>query len=164
MALQRLMRNRTVRVIAAVEGLKGLIALCAASGFLLLIHEDLHRLAVTLVEHAHLNPAAKYPRVFIEAATHLQDSRLVLVAAGAAAYSLLRFIESYGLFRERAWAEALAAASGTIYVPFEVMELVRHPGWLSVVLLAVNVAIVAVMVRALLQRHRSKDAHDGNAE
>lgn len=158
------MRHDAIRAIAFVEGLKGFVALCAASGLLLLVHEDLHRLAVALVEHAHLNPAAKYPRVFIEAATHLQDSRLVLVAAGAATYSLLRFIESYGLFRERAWAEALAAASGTIYVPFEVVELVRHPGWLSAALLAVNLAIVAVMVRALLQRHRSQDAPDGNAE
>ena len=158
------MRHDGIRAIAFVEGLKGFVTLCAASGLLLLVHEDLNRLAVALVEHAHLNPAAKYPRVFIEAATHLQDSRLVLVAAGAAAYSLLRFIESYGLFRERAWAEALAAASGTIYVPFEVVELVRHPGWLSAALLAVNLAIVVVMVRALLQRRRSKDARDGNAE
>lgn len=158
------MRNNTVRAIAAVEGFKGFIALCAASGLLLLVHEDLHRLAVTLVEHAHLNPAAMYPRVFIEAATDLQDSRLVLVAAGAGTYSLLRFVESYGLFRERAWAEALAAASGAIYVPFEIAELVRHPGWLSIALLAVNIAIVAVMVHALLQRRRGKVARHGNTE
>lgn len=145
-------RHNEVRAIAVFEGFKGFLALCAASGLLLLVHENLHALAVSLVEHAHLNPAAKYPRIFVAAATHLQDSRLVLLALGAGAYSLLRFVEAYGLSREKTWAEALAAVSGAIYVPFEVAELVHRPGWLSVVLLAVNIAIVAIMVRALLQR------------
>jgi uncharacterized membrane protein (DUF2068 family) len=145
-------RHNEIRAIAFLEGFKGFLAVCAASGLLLLVHEDLHALAVSLVEHTHLNPAAKYPRIFVEAATHLQDSRLVLLALGAGAYSLLRFVEAYGLYREKTWAEALAAVSGAIYVPFEMAELVHRPGWLSVVLLAVNIAIVAIMVRALLQR------------
>jgi uncharacterized membrane protein (DUF2068 family) len=144
-------RHNEVRAIAVFEGFKGILAMGAASGLLLLVHEDLHALAVALVEHTHLNPAAKYPRIFVEAATHLKDSRLVLLALGAGAYSLLRFVEAYGLYREKTWAEVLAAASGAIYVPFEVAELVQRPGWLSVVLLAVNIAIVAIMVRALRQ-------------
>lgn len=147
-----MVRHNEVRAIAVFEGFKGFLAICAASGLLLLVHEDLHALAVSLVEHTHLNPAAKYPRIFVEAATHLQDSRLVLLALGAGAYSLLRFVEAYGLYREKTWAEALAAVSGAIYVPFEMAELVHRPGWLSVVLLAVNIAIVAIMVRALRQR------------
>jgi uncharacterized membrane protein (DUF2068 family) len=146
------MRHNGIRAIALLEGFKGFLAICAASGLLLLIHEDLHALAVSLVEHAHLNPASRYPRIFIDAATHLKDSHLVLMALGAAAYSLLRFVEAYGLYFERAWAELLAAASGAIYVPFEVAELAHRPGWLSIGLLGLNIVIVAVMIRALWQR------------
>lgn len=149
-------RHNEIRAIAVFEGFKGLVAVCAASGLLLLVHEDLHTLAVSLVEHAHLNPAAKYPRILVEAATHLQDSRLALLALGAGAYSLLRFVEAYGLYREKTWAELLAAASGAIYVPFEVAELIHRPGLLSTALLTINLAIVGIMLRALRQRWLSR--------
>jgi uncharacterized membrane protein (DUF2068 family) len=80
----------------------------------------------------------------------------VLLAAGAAAYSLVRFFEAYGLFHQRAWAEVLAAASGAIYVPFELDELVRRPNSLAII--GINVVIVAVMIRALMQRRQARHA------
>jgi uncharacterized membrane protein (DUF2068 family) len=150
--------RRTINAIAFFEAFKGLLALCAASGLLLFVHRDLHELAVRLVEHAHLNPAARYPQIFLDAATHMQESQLVLIAAGAAAYASVRFVEAYGLFYGRAWAEVIAAASGAIYVPFELERLARQPTWLSVAIVAVNVAIVVVMVRALLQRRQQRNS------
>src|SRR5690606_25500169 len=111
--------NGTVRLIAAIEAAKGMLALVAASGMLSLLHHDLRAIAYALVEHAHLNPAARYPAIFVRAAEHLQDANLQLVAAGAAAYALLRLVEAWGLWRGRGWAELLAAASGAIYLPFE---------------------------------------------
>jgi uncharacterized membrane protein (DUF2068 family) len=150
--------RHAINAIALFEAFKGLLALCAASGLLLFVHRDLHELAVRLVEHAHLNPAARYPRIFLDAATHMQQSQLVLLAAGAAAYASLRFLEAYGLFYQRAWAEVIAAASGAIYVPFELERLARRPTWLSVVIVAVNAAIVVVMVRALMQRRQERNA------
>jgi len=147
--------SRTVRTIALVEAAKGLVVVLAASGLLSLVHADLHALAARLVAHTHLNPASRYPRIFLDAASQLQNSNLMLLALGAAAYAALRFIEAYGLYRERAWAELLAAVSGAIYVPFEVLRLMREPDALGVALLAINLAVVAVMVHALRQRRRT---------
>ena len=86
-----------VRVVALFEALKGLVVLLAATGVLAFVHKDLEAIAVKLVEHAHLDPAARYPEIFITAAGDLQDSRLALLALGAAAYSALRFIEVFDL-------------------------------------------------------------------
>jgi uncharacterized membrane protein (DUF2068 family) len=144
-----------VRLVALFEGFKGVIVLVAASGLLLLIHKDVHAIAARLVEHTHLNPAAKYPQIFLDAANSLHNSTLVLLALGAAAYSAVRLIEAYGLFYGRAWAEVLAACSGAIYLPFELFELVRQATTLRAALLLANVAVVAIMVRALLQRRRA---------
>lgn len=144
----------TIKIVAMFEAFKGLVAIAAASGVLLLLHRDLHELAIRLVEHAHLNPAAKYPSIFIEATTHLQNRRLTLLAIGAAAYSLIRFIEAYGLFRAAAWAEIFAAASGSIYVPFEIAKLLHRFDWLSVAALILNIGVVATMVWALSQRKK----------
>lgn len=130
----------------------------AASGLLALVHSDLHAFAARLVEHTHLNPASRYPRIFIDAAGQLQNSHLLLLAFAAAAYSAVRFVEAYGLYYERAWAEVLAAGSGAIYVPFEVEGLMRAASVHGAVLLALNLAVVAVMTNALLSRRRARNA------
>lgn len=147
-----------MRTIACFEAVKGVLVLAGATGLLALMHRDFYALAMTLIEHTHLNPAAKYPKIFLDAAAKLHDSRLVWLAVGAAVYSIVRFTEAYGLFFERTWAEVLAAASGAIYVPFEVLGIIRAPTWHASVLLALNLAVVAVMVRALQQRRAELDA------
>lgn len=156
--------TRTIKVVAAFEAFKGFVAFAAASGLLLLFHRDLHELATDLVAHAHLDPAAKFPRIFIAAAMHLQNLRLTLLALGAAAYSVIRFIEAYGLFREAAWAEVLAAASGAIYVPFEIAGLLHRFSWLSVAALILNIGVVVVMVWALLLRRGRDNIHTVNSQ
>jgi len=141
---------------AFVEAMKGIVVLLVATGLLALVHRDLNDLAVRLVEHTHLNPASKLPHIFLDAVGHLDQRRLLWLALGAAAYAVARLVEGYGLFRERAWAEWLAALSGGVYVPLELVELVRKPSLLSVALLAVNLAVVIVMVMALVQRRSSR--------
>ncbi|SCK20711.1 DUF2127 domain-containing protein [Vogesella sp. LIG4] len=148
--------RQAIRAVAAFEAFKGFLALAGASGLLLLLHKDLHDIAVRMVEHAHLNPAAHYPSIFITAAEHLQNGKLMLIALGAAAYSTLRFVEAYGLYREATWAELLAAASGTIYVPFEIAEIIHRVSWLSVGSLLLNLAVVALMLAALWQRRQAR--------
>ena len=122
---------------------------------LLLIHKDVYAIAARLITFTHLNPASKYPQIFLDAVNSLHDSRLVLLALGAAAYSALHLVEAYGLFYCRAWAEVLAACSGAIYVPVEVFELVRHATALRGSILAANVAVVSIMVWALWLRRKN---------
>lgn len=141
-----------IRAVAYLEGFKGAIALLAATGLLALVHTDLLGLAVRLVEHAHLNPASRYPGIFLDAVSYFPNTRILLLAAGAALYSVIRLVEAYGLYYARAWAELLAAGSGAIYVPFELIELHSHPSWLSLSFLVANLGVVAIMVHALLQR------------
>ena len=148
--------TRAVRIIAFVEAAKGVIVLLAATGILAFIHADWNELAARLVRLSHLNPASKYPHIFLDAVSHLQQPRLLWLAAGAATYSALRFIEAYGLFRERAWAEWLALIASGIFIPAEIVEVLRRPSLLSVGVLFVNVAIVAVMAHALWRRRRSR--------
>ena len=148
--------RRALNVNATFEAFKGGLALASASGLLLFLHKDLHDLAIRMVEHAHLNPAAHYPSIFVVAATHLQNMRYSIIALGAAGYSALRFVEAYGLYRDAAWAEIFAAASGAIYVPFEVTELMRHFNPLTLGALVINIVVVVFMVITLCQRRQAK--------
>ena len=144
----------TIRVVALFEAFKGLVVLLAGSGLLTLVHKDVYEIAVVLIRHAHLNPASHYPQIFLDAAAQVNDGRLMLLAVGAAVYAVVRLIEAYGLYFERSWAEVLAAASGAIYVPFEVYGLVHRPSWHHAALLIVNLVIVAVMLYSLARRRK----------
>src|SRR5512145_2338015 len=122
------MHTRTkveLRIVAAIEAGKGAIVLLTGLGFATLMHHDAQLMAARLVHHLHLDPAKGYPKIFIEAAGELNDVKLHLLAIGAATYVAIRFAEAYGLWLGRAWAEWLAAVSGAIYLPFEIMELSR---------------------------------------
>lgn len=147
--------NSAVRVVAFFELFKGALILLVGTGVIALRHRGVYDVALALIEHAHLNPASRYPHIFLDAANDLQNTRLLLLAAGAACYSAFRFVEAYGLLFARSWAEMLAALSGAIYVPFEVAGLVRHPNALHVAVLLINLAVVGLMVYALVRKRRA---------
>jgi len=84
--------------------------------------------------------------------------RMPAAAHGAAAYSTIRFVEAYGLFRERTWAEVLAAVSAALYLPFELVEVIRHPTIMHGALLIANAAVVYIMVFALSRKRASRAA------
>jgi uncharacterized membrane protein (DUF2068 family) len=72
--------------------------------------------------------------------------RLWKIAVVASVYTTLRFIEAYGLWYALPWAEWLAFASGTIYIPFEAADLIHRPTWFRLLVLVVNVVIVLYML------------------
>jgi uncharacterized membrane protein (DUF2068 family) len=143
-----------VRIVAAVEAAKGALVLGAGFGLFTLVHRDVQAIAERIVEHFHFNPASRYPRILLDAAAALTDERLVVLAMGAIAYSTARFIEAYGLWLQRRWAEWFAVLAGGLYIPIEIYELVRRATWIRFGLLAVNVAIVAYLGRVLWQSRR----------
>jgi uncharacterized membrane protein (DUF2068 family) len=124
-------------------------------GIMSLVHRDLEAIAEVVVSHLHLNPAHHYPSIFLRLAANTSDTRLWAYAAMAMAYAAIRLAEGYGLWRARRWAEWLAAVSGAIYLPVEVYELLQGKGWIAMAALAINAAIVAVMIRALRRRANS---------
>ena len=134
-----------LRTVAALEATKVALVMAAGLGLLSLLHHDVQQAAESVVLHLHLNPARQYPRVFIEAATQVTDTRLWLMASGAFAYAGVRGVEAYGLWRARAWAEWFAIVSGTIYLPIELYELIHHATALKAVLLLANAGIVGYL-------------------
>jgi uncharacterized membrane protein (DUF2068 family) len=148
-------KAEAIRAIALFEGAKGAIVLLAGLGVLSLIHRDVQHVANVIVRHTHLNPARHYPQIFLHAAARVTDSGLWWLAAGALAYCVVRFVEAYGLWRQRAWAEVFAAVSGAIYMPFEIARLMRGEHLIAAVALAINVAVVAFMLYALWTRRRA---------
>ena len=149
-----------LRVVAGFEAAKGLLILLTGFGLLAYIHQDLHLAAEQLVRHFHLNPAGHYPRIFIELAYQMSDSKRWLIALSALLYSVVRFVEAYGLWHQLAWAEWFALLSGGMYVPIEIFEVIKKVTWPRVTVLIVNAGIVAYMAY-ILYRSRQRREHVG---
>ena len=145
--------SRTIRAVALVESAKGIIVLLVGCGLLTLIHKNVQKYAEQLIPHLHLNPAKGYPHVFMDLAGQVTDSRLWMLAGTAALYALVRFIESYGLWYARRWAEWFAALSGGIYIPFEIHSLIKHASLLTLTGLLINMAVVMIMARELVRKN-----------
>lgn len=140
------MRHRSgLRLVAAFEFAKGLLVLLAGLGLLSLVHRkvDVKDVADNLLYFLRVDPHHHLSHVFIVAVSRLEDANLMAVALIAALYCVLRFVESYGLWNGRAWAEWLAMLSGIVYLPLEVYELTRKSTELRWALLVLNGAIVA---------------------
>ena len=145
-----------VRAVALFEAAKGLLVVLVGFGLLAGVHRDAQQLAESIVAHLHLNPASQVPRVFVQAAASVALPGGNWLVLGAAAYVAVRFVEAWGLWFRRPWAQWFAALSGAVYVPFEVYELATQGGLLPVAALLVNLAVVAVVARPLARRYRAR--------
>jgi uncharacterized membrane protein (DUF2068 family) len=145
-----------LRTVAVYEAAKGALVLVAGFGLLSLLQHDVQHFAEQLVAHLHLNPAKGYPRIFIDATTKVTDTRLWLFAVFALVYAAVRWVEAYGLWLGKRWAEWFAVASGGIYVPAEVYEIMRRVSWTKIMLLTINACIVAYMIYVLWRSKRNR--------
>lgn len=150
--------STSTRAVALFEAAKGLLVVIAGFGVLSLAGRDAQQMAESLVRHLHLNAASHYPQIFLDAVSRVNDWGLWKLALLAAVYAAVRFIEAYGLWRQRHWAEWFAALSGALYIPFEIRGVMRGHGPGAIAALTINVAVVAVMLYALYRSHKLKHA------
>jgi len=141
--------SATMRGIAVIEAVKGLIVVAAGFGALRLLHRDVRQVAVALVTRLHLDPNGREAGLFVEVADHLTSTRLWLLAGMAIAYAAVRFVEGYGLWFGRRWASWLGAIGGGLYVPVELYELIRHPSAEKGAVLLFNLVLVIYLCAQL---------------
>lgn len=144
-----------LRIIAVWEAVKGALVIVAAAVALKFLRLDADHTIDVIVDHLHLDPAGHTSRILNQAADHLTDTRPVLIAVGALAYALLRFVEAYGLWFQKSWGWVLGIASAGLYLPIEIVDIVRHPKWTNVALFAINVLVIVLLWRNRTRHQRA---------
>ena len=147
-----------VRTVATLEFTKGFVVVLAGLGLFHMRHRDIWGVAESLLEFFHVNPHQHYVGIFIDLVSRVSDIRLWKIATVAAVYVILRFIEAYGLWYIRPWAEWVAIASGTIYVPFEALDLIHRPTWFRLLVMVINIGIVLYMLMLRLEAREKRHA------
>jgi uncharacterized membrane protein (DUF2068 family) len=81
-----------------------------------------------------------------------------LFCAIALVYATLYAIEGFGLWRNARWAEYLTVISTSLFIPFEIYEIVRHFTPIKLATLIINIAIVAYLIWLLRTQRRAHAA------
>ena len=147
---------RVLKAVAIFEALKGFLVLFAGLGVFFMTHEKIKASADQLVKHLHLNPAHVFSKIIIEVAGHLTNKRIHYILLFALLYSLMRFVESYGLWFARRWAEWFALVSGCVYLPIELFELAKGLTWFKIGLVVINLLVVLYMAFVLKHNVKAK--------
>ena len=131
-----------LRTIAMLEAVKGLFGLLVALALFSNRHYDFGTAAAHLIRNLHINPDWHFGRLFIQAADKLDRGNVLKLEVLTFGYAAIRFVEAYGLWRRRVWAEWFALVSGAVYIPLEIYEVILRRTWIPWALLLVNVLIV----------------------
>lgn len=115
--------TKSLRAIAGFEALKGVLAVLAGGGLLLVGGRNLQGGMELLLARCHINLAWQGAKTLMAATEAVGHWNGGWVAVGVCAYASLRFSESYGLWRNRVWAEWIGVISGAIYLPLEIWDL-----------------------------------------
>lgn len=143
--------RRQLRAVAMFEATKGVFALLAAAGLHLLGPEPLQRTAQAAAAALRLHPSAENSRWLARLVAPETVHVAILLAL---AYGLMRLVEAWGLWRERAWASWFGALSAAAYLPVEAVTFWRHPHWLTAAVIAINLLVVWILARDLWRRRR----------
>ncbi len=70
-------------------------------------------------------------------------------------YCAVRFIEAWGLWNRRVWAEWFALLSGAMYLPWEILKIAERADWERIGVLLVNIVIVLYMLEIRVRACRN---------
>jgi uncharacterized membrane protein (DUF2068 family) len=149
-------QRRVLRAVAGLEFSKGVFVVLMGICALALVHKDSWLIAESLLSLLHISTDQRPAQMFLDFADSITDARLWAAASIAFAYAALRFAESYGLWKERTWAEWVAFISGTLLLPVEIRELFRGITFWRCALLIGNLAIIFYMLYVLLENRRER--------
>lgn len=138
-----------LHLIAVFEGVKGLLALAAATGLALLGPQPLRRWVEELIGRFHLDPQhGVLPGLLNAINPEAVHWAIIIVLV----YALMRLVEAWGLWRARIWASWLGCVGSAAYLPLDLYALYHHHGWHTWAVLIVNVIVVIVLWRDIVKR------------
>lgn len=145
-----------LRSVAFFEAVKGALVMAACCGLLSLRHTELHAATDAFLLRHGINPELHYMRLFIDGVARATNHHVETIASLGFAYAAVRFVESYGLWREKHWAEWFAVISAGIYLPIELTHFGRHPSFFNAGVILVNMLIMLYLATLLGQQRAER--------
>lgn len=145
-------------LIAGFKVAKGVLLLLVGLGLLKLVHAEIATLFSQLLEALHLNADSRILHNLVLKVDALQPHSVLVISLVSMAYAALLLTEGVGLWFEFSWAAYLTVISTSLFLPFELYEVVERITTLRIGVLLLNLVIVLYLVRQL-KHHALRSRH-----
>ncbi|MDC0610361.1 DUF2127 domain-containing protein [Vibrio sp.] len=142
--------------VSVLEASKGVIALVLGLFLYKFADIDVVALIERQVSYWKRWLPAEWTHRIIENAHRITPDNIYFVVALCVLYSLIRFVESFGLWHAYSWTEWFALVSGAIYLPFELYEVITKFGFISVTVLLINLVVVGYLYWIIRESKEAK--------
>jgi uncharacterized membrane protein (DUF2068 family) len=154
--------NRWLVLIAVYKLLQALLFIAIGVGALRLLHKDVGDLFALLADHLHFNPEWRIVQFALDEASLLNDPVLRRIGVAAFSYAALGLAEGIGLYLEKSWGEVLTLVITASFLPWEMIEAVRHVTWVRVALLTINILVFWYLLALMAQKQRQHRRRKGS--
>lgn len=141
---------------------KALLLLLLAAGFFSLIGKDIGVVFDDILLFLRIDPSQQFFARIGDQIEKITPTNLKWLASGSLLYALLLAVEGIGLIRRSWWAVWLAIGETAFFIPLEFFDLLGKFSWKMFALLALNLVIVAYLVKnrdKLFHHHHAKHRH-----
>lgn len=143
---------RALHLIALFEALKGILAIAGATGLAFFGPNPIRHWISLIIQHLQLDPdhgaLPSLLKMLVPSLLHLATVVLVF-------YALIRFLETWGLWRARTWASTLGVISACLYLPLDIYGVIKHPGWIAWAVILINLCVIIYLLYDLRSRKRA---------
>jgi uncharacterized membrane protein (DUF2068 family) len=140
-------------LIAGFKVVKGTLLFVIGLGLLRLVHAEIATIFSQLLETLRLNSDSHILHKLVLQVDALQPQRLLTISVVTMTYAALLLTEGVGLWFERPWAAYLTVISTSLFLPFELYELIDRVTALRTGVFLLNLIIVVYLIRQL--RHHT---------
>jgi len=146
--------DRGLVAIGAFKLLESVFFFLVGVGVLHLIGKDLEDEALKLAGRLRVDPDGRLVTWVLDHVDNITALRLKQIGIATFFYAGLRIAEGVGLVMEKLWAEYLTVGATTLFLPWELYEIVRRPDWIRIGVLVINLVVLAYLAWSLRRRLR----------
>ena len=146
--------TRSIVMVAIYEIIKGAVALVFA-GVVAIWHNTLMKEIAHFAQWLH-HIMGQLLVAQIDNLIHysqVADKNWIIAVTVIIGYALLRFIEAYGLLKDRDWAYWLSIVGYMVFLPLEIYDVLIKPfNWVHVLVFIFNILIVVLVFHSMRQK------------
>jgi uncharacterized membrane protein (DUF2068 family) len=131
---------------------KAFLFVALGIGMLKLIDKDIDDIFRDLILKLHIDAEHRFIQHILTHLSVISNHTLQQLSMVSFIFSALLFVEAIGLFAQKVWAEFMTIAETSLFIPFEIYEIIRHGTLVKVVIMIVNMAIVGYLVWAIARK------------
>ena len=146
--------ERYLRWIAWLNIGKGALLCLLALGFLGFLHKDIDVIVGNWLSLLGMNMENRHIVKLLARLDQVTDKQVAQWSGITFAVAGVFLTEGTGLLLRQEWAKYLTIGVTASFIPLEIIESIKHFGWLKVALMVVNVAMVAFLVISLIREKR----------